>query len=78
MYAGWDWWSLRTAVLRRSLRELDLIRHHGVTIARIERAGIELTPRAELTLKFGDRVVAVGPESGLKSVEAELGNSRIR
>ncbi len=63
------------AALRKSLRELDLIRRFGVTITRVTRAGIELQPRADLSLKFGDNVAAVGPSEGLKKVEAELGNS---
>lgn len=65
----------RTQVLRRPLRDLDLIRRTGVTIARINRAGIDLVPKASLKLQFGDSVVVVGPESGLKIVEDELGNS---
>lgn len=65
----------RTRVLRRPLHELDLIRRFGVTVGRVTRSGIELSPRANLTLHFGDRVTAVGPAVGLKMVEAELGNS---
>ncbi len=61
-------------VLRRTLRELDLIRRTGVTIARVTRSGIDLVPTASLRLVFADRVVAVGPQAGLKLVEAELGN----
>jgi putative transport protein len=64
----------RTAVLRRSLRELNLIRRFGVTVVRVHRADIELPPRAGLRLQFGDRVTVVGPITGLKSAEAELGN----
>ncbi len=65
----------RTQILRRPLRELDLTRRTGVTVARVNRSGIELSPAASLRLQFGDRVTAVGPEAGLKMVEAELGNS---
>lgn len=65
----------RTQVLRRSLRELDLIRRTGVTIARVSRAGVDLVPTASLRLQFGDILSVVGPEAGLKLVEAELGNS---
>lgn len=65
----------RTKVLRRPLRELDLIRRAGVTLARVNRSGIELRPTASLRLQFGDRVTAVGPEEGLKMLETELGNS---
>jgi putative transport protein len=64
----------RTAVLRRPLRELNLIRRTGATVVRVNRAGIELTPKATLRLQFGDRVTVVGPAAGLKMVEAELGN----
>jgi putative transport protein len=64
----------RTQVLRRTLAELDLIRRHGVTVARITRSGVDLAPRATLRLAFADNIVAVGPESGLKQVEAEMGN----
>jgi putative transport protein len=65
----------RTQVLRRPLRELDLIRRTGVTIALVNRAGIDLVPNASLRLVFADRITAVGPETGLKMVETELGNS---
>jgi putative transport protein len=65
----------RTQVLRRPLRELDLIRRTGVTVVRVNRAGIDLAPKASLRVQFGDRVTVVGPETGLKLVEAELGNS---
>jgi putative transport protein len=61
--------------LRRPLRELDLIRRFGVTVTRVTRAGVDLQPRANLSLKFGDNVAAVGPSEGIKKVEAELGNS---
>ena len=54
----------RTKVLRKSLRELNLIRRTGVTIVRVHRAGVELTPRASLKLQFGDQIVAVGPVAG--------------
>jgi putative transport protein len=62
-------------VLHRSLRELDLIRRTGVTIAAVNRAGIDLVPAASLRLMFADRVTAVGPKAGLKSVAAVLGNA---
>ncbi len=64
----------RTQVLRRSLAELDLNRRTGVTVARITRSGIDLTPKSTLRLQFGDRLRVVGPAAGLKMVEIELGN----
>jgi putative transport protein len=65
----------RTQVLHRSLHELDLVRRTGVTIAHVNRAGVELIPTGSLRLAFGDQVVAVGPAAGLRQAEAELGNS---
>jgi putative transport protein len=64
----------RTQVLRRTLQDLDLTRRHGVTIARITRAGVDLAPRATQRLAFADNIIAVGPEAGLKQVADELGN----
>ena len=68
----------RTHVLRRTLRELDLRKRNGVTIARVNRFGVDLSPGANFKLLFGDRVTVIGPEGGLKMVEAELGNSEDR
>lgn len=65
----------RTQVLRKTLRELNFSRRVGATIARVNRAGVDLVPKASLRLAFGDQVIAVGTEEGLKQVEAELGNS---
>jgi putative transport protein len=62
-------------VLGKSLRELNLTNRHGVTLARIHRAGADLPATAVTKLHFGDNVVAVGPAEGLKAVETELGNS---
>jgi putative transport protein len=64
-----------SAVLGKSLRELDLINQYGVTIGGVLRAGVELPIRAGLTLHFGDTVTTVGPTHGLMVVEQHLGNS---
>jgi putative transport protein len=64
----------RSHVLRRPLHELNLSRRTGVTISRVHRAGVDLVPTASLRLAFADRVSVIGPEAGVKMVEAELGN----
>jgi putative transport protein len=61
--------------LGKALHELDLINRHGVTIARVQRSGVDLPPRASTKLHFGDTLTVVGPKSGIDAVEAELGNS---
>jgi len=65
----------RTQVLRKTLRELNLIRRAGVSVVRVHRSGIELAPKATLRLQFGDQLSVVGPAAGVKTVEEELGNS---
>jgi putative transport protein len=64
----------RTRVLRKSLRELNLHHRTGVTVVRINRAGVDLVSSATLRLAFADHVTVVGPKEGLKAVEKELGN----
>jgi putative transport protein len=65
----------RRAVIGKSLRELDLTNRHGVTLARINRAGVDLPARASTKLQFADGVTAIGPEASLTDVASELGNS---
>jgi putative transport protein len=62
-------------VLRRTLRDLDLIHRTGFTIAAVSRAGVELVPNGSLRLAFADHVVVVGPRKCRKVIEAELGNA---
>ncbi|HEX8835158.1 MAG TPA: putative transporter [Abditibacteriaceae bacterium] len=59
----------------KTLASLHLTEHHGVSVTRLSRAEIELTPHANSTLHFGDALLAVGPAEGLKAVADELGNS---
>jgi putative transport protein len=66
----------RRTALHKTLRELDLTNHFSVTIARVQRSGVELEPKADFEPKFGDVLFAVGPADGIKRVEQELGNSQ--
>jgi len=66
----------RPHILRKSLRDLAIPARTGVTFTRVLRSGVNLVPSANLTFKFGDTAVAIGPDEGLKTVAAELGNSR--
>ncbi len=62
-------------VVGKSLRELDLLNRFGVGLTQVRRAGVDLPVRGSTALHFGDGVLAIGPEAGLKAVEAALGNS---
>lgn len=60
------------------LRDLALLEGHQVTISRINRAGIELPPRADSKLAFGDIVTVVGQPEGIEVVKMVLGDERAR
>ncbi len=62
------------AVVGRTLRELDLLRSYGVTVARIQRAGLDVRPTGNQTLEMGDKLVLVGPKIVLPDVVRLLGN----
>jgi putative transport protein len=62
-------------VLGKTLRELDLINRHGVTIARVQRSGVDLPAKASTSLHFGDTLMVIGPADGLKAAGTDLGNS---
>jgi len=62
----------------KRLGELNLRKLHGITITRINRAGVDLVASPGLVLQLGDRVNVVGTETAIASVEAALGNSMKR
>lgn len=61
-------------VVGKTVRELGLSAQ-GVTITRIERAGLELTPGPNVPLQYGDTVRAVGKRADLDAAAQQLGNS---
>lgn len=65
-------------VLGVKLRDLALLEGHDVTISRINRAGIELPPKADMKLAFGDIVTVVGMPDDIEAVKMLLGDERSR
>jgi putative transport protein len=65
----------QSKVIGRTPKDLDFFHRFGVTLTRVSRAEIQLTPTANFKFNFGDRVTAVGEESDLQKVADELGNS---
>lgn len=59
----------------RRLSELQIRSTCGVTITRVNRAGIDLLAAGNLQLQLGDRVTVVGPELSVKQAEKRFGNS---
>jgi putative transport protein len=67
-----------TRILGRKLRDLGLTEAHGVSISRINRSGVELTPMADSSLLFGDIITVVGPPEGIEAVRGVLGDQTRR
>ncbi len=59
----------------KRLSELQIRSACGVTITRINRAGIDLVAAGNLPLQLGDRVTVVGPELSVLQAEQRFGNS---
>lgn len=62
-------------MVNKQLGDLNLRHNFNCTVTRIRRSGIDLTPSAELELKFGDKLMVVGEKEGLKSVASLVGNN---
>lgn len=59
----------------KQLSELQIRTSCGVTITRVNRAGIDLVAAGNLSLQLGDRVTVVGPELSVMQAEQRFGNS---
>ena len=62
----------------KSLAQLKLPGGFGVSITRVNRAGVDLIAHPSLRLQMGDRVTVVGTEVSIANVEKVLGNSMKR
>ncbi|MEJ1998280.1 MAG: putative transporter [Maritimibacter sp.] len=60
------------------LRDLAFQEGHDVTVSRINRAGVELPPRADSKLAFGDIITIVGMPDDINAVKMQIGNERSR
>lgn len=62
----------------KSLAQLKLHAGFGVSVTRVNRAGVDLIAQPSLQLQMGDRVTVVGTEVSIANVEKVLGNSMKR
>ena len=58
----------------KKFSDLRLRTKYGITITRVNRAGVDLIPYQGLELQVGDRVMCVGPEDAVGRVAKLLGN----
>lgn len=61
-------------MLNQPLRDLHLRSKYGVTVARIERYGVDFVPNADTAFAMADRVTVVGEPDGLKAFEQAAGH----
>ena len=66
------------SIFTKTLAELDVRKHFGVTITRVFRAGLEFVPSADTKLQFGDTITVIGDEAHIQLVSKEFGNSKRR
>ncbi len=62
------------SVVGKQLSSLDFPNTCGVTVTRIWRHGKELIPNRESNLHFGDKLLVVGEEAGIRQAEQIVGN----
>lgn len=65
----------KPSVNGKRFSDLRLRTRYGITITRVNRAGVDLIPYQGLELQVGDRVMVVGTEKAVRQVAALLGNS---
>ena len=59
----------------KKFSDLRLRTKYGISITRVNRAGVDLIPYQGLELQVGDRVMVVGPAKAVAQVADVLGNS---
>ena len=65
----------KSSINGKKFSDLHLRTKYGITITRVNRAGMDLIPYQGLELQVGDRVMVVGPAEGVAKVADVLGNS---
>jgi len=65
-------------VVNTSLNSLNLTAYYNATITRIRRSGIDISPRGNSQLRFGDKVMVACDEENMKQVMKLLGNNEKR
>ena len=64
----------KSSITGKSLRKLDIRRKYGVTVTRIQRAGVDLQADADLLLQVGDSMKVVGSEEDIRRLALLVGN----
>lgn len=63
------------AIVNRPLGRLGLLEHHGATVTRLQRHGIEISPHGTTALRYGDRIMIVAGKSKMSELKTLVGNA---
>lgn len=64
------------AIIDKRIDTLNLQRNFGCTITRVHRSSVDITPSADLTLKYGDKLTIIGPHDNMAELLKLLGNDK--
>lgn len=65
-------------IVNKSLGEIGLFEQYNATAVSIRRAGIDITPRANSKLRFGDKITVACGDQSLSAVQKLFGDNRKR
>jgi putative transport protein len=65
----------QSAVHGSTIEQLELTTRYGVNVTRVTRGELEMVAVGSLRIQFGDELLVVGTEEGIKQAETLLGNS---
>ncbi len=65
----------RSEALGKTVPHLNFGQRLGVTVTRIHRADLELSPTRDVRLQFGDMLMVVGEQNAIRQAAEELGDS---
>jgi putative transport protein len=61
-------------VVNQTLAELNLLAHYNATVTRIRRSEIDIAPKMESRIRFGDRLMVAADKENLQRIAVLLGN----
>ncbi|MDO6759218.1 TrkA C-terminal domain-containing protein [Tamlana sp. 2_MG-2023] len=66
----------KTALVNKTLGELNLKDNFNATITRVRRSGIDLSPRLSLKLQIGDKLMISSQKSSAKQISKLIGDNK--
>jgi len=61
-------------VVSKSLRELNLMENYNSTVTRIRRTGLDISPSADLRIRYGDKIMISSPKGNARSFKMLFGD----